>query len=81
MEITVRYHGIVGDMLERTTEQVALPDGASVGDLYKLLSSQDETTAAILKQTRPFINGQQAERGSELRDGVEVLFMRPIVGG
>lgn len=81
MEIQVKYHGIIGDMLERKSQRVALPDGATIADLYHHLSSQDETEAAILKQTRPFIDGQQADRGSTLQDGVEVLFMRPIAGG
>jgi hypothetical protein len=33
VNLTVRYHGIVGDMLRRKTQQVAIPDGATVTDL------------------------------------------------
>lgn len=81
MQITVKYHGIIGDMLERKTESVALAESATVGDLVQHLTGVDETDAAILKQTRPFINGQQADRASALADGAEVIFMRPIAGG
>ncbi len=81
MQITVKYPGIVGDMLERKSEQATLPDGATVEDLFQHLTADDDTVAAILKQTRPFINGQQTDRASALQDGAEVIFMRPIAGG
>jgi molybdopterin converting factor small subunit len=81
MDITVKYHGIIGDMLERKVEAVSLPDGATVEDLFQHLTAEDDTAAAILKQTRPFIDGRQADRASALQDGVEVIFMRPIAGG
>lgn len=81
MQIMVKYHGIIGDMMERRVETITLADGATVGDLVQHLTGIDETDAAILKQTRPFINGQQADRASELTNGAEVIFMRPIAGG
>ena len=81
MVIMVRYPGIIGDMLERKSEHVTLPDGATVADLIQHLTADDDTAASVLKQTRPFINGQQAERASALQDGAEVIFMRPIAGG
>jgi molybdopterin converting factor small subunit len=81
MDITVKYHGIIGDMLERKVEAVTLPESATVGDLVQHLTAEDDTTAAILKQTRPFIDGHQADRASALQDGAEVIFMRPIAGG
>ena len=81
MDITVKYHGILGDMLERKNETVTLSEGATVGDLVQHLTRCDKTETAILKQTRLFINGQQAARASELVNGAEVSFMRPIAGG
>jgi molybdopterin converting factor small subunit len=80
MVISIKYPGIIGDMLERKSEQVTLPEGATVEDLFQHLTADDDT-ASILKQTRPFINGQQADRASTLQDGAEVIFMRPIAGG
>jgi molybdopterin converting factor small subunit len=81
MEITVRFQGIIADMLGRKTERLVLPDGATVDDLYAQLTESNDTARAILKQTRPFINGQQADRAESLSDGAEVIFMRPIAGG
>jgi molybdopterin converting factor small subunit len=81
MIVTVRYHGIVGDMLRRKTQQVEMPDGATVTDLYAAITDGDDGTQKILKQTRAFIDGKQADRGAPLADGAEVTFMRPIAGG
>jgi len=81
MNVTVRYHGIVGDMLCRKTQQVAMPDGATVSELLAAIITGDEGARAILKQTRAFIDGQQTDRNAPLTDGAEVTFMRPIAGG
>jgi molybdopterin converting factor small subunit len=81
VNVTVRYHGIVGDMLRRKTQQVAIPDGATVTDLLAEITDGDEGARTILKQTRAFIDGQQADRAAPLADGAEVTFMRPIAGG
>jgi molybdopterin converting factor small subunit len=81
MNIIVRYHGIVGDMLRRKTQQVAMPDGATVADLLTAISDGDEGVQTILKQTRAFIDGKQADRAAPLADGAEITFMRPIAGG
>ena len=81
MNVTVRYHGIIGDMLRRKTQQVEMPDGATVTDLLALVTASDEGVQSILKQTRAFIDGKQADRAAPLADGAEVTFMRPIAGG
>ena len=81
MNITVRYHGIIGDMLRRKTQQVEMPDSASVTDLLAVVTDSDEDAGTILKQTRAFIDGKQADRTNPHADGAEVIFMRPIAGG
>ena len=81
MNVTVRYHGIIGDMLRRKTQQVEMPDGATVTDLLATITGGDEGAQAILKQTRAFIDGKQADRAAPLADGAEVTFMRPDCGG
>ena len=81
MNVTVRYHGIVGDMLRRKTQQVEMPDGATITDLLAVVTGGEERAQSILKQTRAFIDGKQADRAVPLADGTEVIFMRPIAGG
>jgi molybdopterin converting factor small subunit len=80
VNVTARYHGIIGDML-RKTQQVEMPDGASVTDLLAKVTGGDEDARTILKQTRAFTDGKQADRATPLADGAEVIFMRPIAGG
>lgn len=81
MQVTVKFQGIVADMLGRKTETISLEDGATVEDLFGALTTHDDTARAILKQTRAFINGQQADKSAPLSDGAEVIYMRPIAGG
>jgi len=81
MEVTVRYHGIIGDMLRRKTQKLEMPDDATVIDLLAAITDGDESRLAILKQARAFIDGQQTDRNAPLTDGAEVTFMRPIAGG
>jgi molybdopterin synthase sulfur carrier subunit len=81
VDIAVRYHGIIGDMLSRKTQTVDLPDGATVADLQTAITANDPHAQSILKQTRAFIDGIQSDRTAPLADGVEVIFMRPIAGG
>jgi molybdopterin converting factor small subunit len=81
MNVVVRYHGIIGDMLRRKTQQIEMPDDATVTDLLTAISDGDEGAKMILKQTRAFIDGKQADRAAPLADGAEVTFMRPIAGG
>ena len=81
MRITVRYHGVVGDLVERRGEEVELPAGATVAGLVAHLSGGDETRTAILRQARAFVAGHPADRTSPLTDGIEVTLMRPIAGG
>ena len=81
MNVTVKFQGIIADLLKRKSEQFDLPDDATVADLERLLTSSGGNAAAVLKQTRPFIDGRQADRTAPLHDGAEVIFMRPIAGG
>ena len=81
MQVSVRYQGIIADMLGRKSQQFTLAENATVADLVDAITGGDETDTSILKQTRAFIDGHQAERSAVLADGAEVTFMRPIAGG
>jgi len=81
MDVNVKFQGIIADMLGRKSVQLHLPDQATIADLELKVIGDDADAAAVLKQTRPFINGNQADRSAPLHDGAEVIFMRPIAGG
>jgi hypothetical protein len=69
MNVTVKFQGIIADLLKRKSERLELPEDATVADLERLLSSSGANAAAVLKQTRPFIDGRQADRTAPLHDG------------
>jgi molybdopterin converting factor small subunit len=81
MNVTAKFQGIIADLLGQKTMQFELPDEATIADLEALVIGKSEDAAAILKQTRPFIDGKQTDRSAPLHDGAEVIFMRPIAGG
>jgi molybdopterin converting factor small subunit len=81
MQITVKFQGIIADLLDRKSQQIDLPDDATIDDLFASLTGDDERALAVLKQTRAFVDGKQAERAATLSEDAEVIFMRPIAGG
>jgi len=81
MKIVVTYHGIIGDMIGKKRQEVTLPDGATVADLRAAVEAKGGRTAAVLQQARPFVGGHLMPKETELTDGAEVTFMRPIGGG
>jgi molybdopterin converting factor small subunit len=81
MDVTARFQGIIADMIGQKVRNVQLPVPSTVADLEQAVIGDDSDVAAILKQTRPFIDGKQADRSAPLHDGAEVIFMRPIAGG
>jgi molybdopterin converting factor small subunit len=81
MNVTVKYQGMIGDMLRRKTQQLKVTHGATIADLLVAITASDEHSQTILKQSTAFIDGKQADRAAPLSDGAEVTFMRPIAGG
>ena len=81
MDVTAKFQGIIADMIGQKVRNVQLPVPSTVADLEQAVIGDDSDAAAILKQTRPFIDGKQADRSAPLHDGAEVIFMRPIAGG
>jgi molybdopterin converting factor small subunit len=81
MNVSVKFQGIIADLLGRKSMQLELPEQATVADLERQIVGDDDGAVAILKQTRAFIDGKQADRTATLHDGDEVIFMRPIAGG
>ena len=74
MQIHVRYHSIIGDMLGTKEETVTLPDGATIADLRAKLAGRSEKRAAILGKTSAFIGGKHALKDAVVSDGDEVVF-------
>ena len=81
MRVLVRYFGIVGDIAGQKEQSVELAAGAGVGDLLATLAAANAGFAAVAKQVRAVVNGDNAPRDQPLRDGDEIVLMRAIGGG
>ena len=81
MRITVRFFGIVGDVAKTKEQTMDLPDAASIGDLLTTLAAANGGFAAVAKQVRAVVNGENAARDLALTEGDEVVLMRAIGGG
>ena len=81
MRVSVRYFGIVGDVVRRKTDEVDLADQATVGDLLAQLARDNPGFATVAKQVRAVVDGENAGRDLVLHSGSEVTLMRAIGGG
>ena len=75
MQIQLRFHGIVADLVRPKIESFELTDGATVGEVINLLGRQSKRTVAVLRQTNVFVDSHQANRAAFLTNGVTVSFM------
>lgn len=81
MRVSVRYFGIVADVVRRKTDEIELADGATVADLLAALVAANPGVAPVAKQVRAVVDGENAGRDAVLRPGSEVTLMRAIGGG
>ena len=81
MHVTVRFFGIVGDIVDKKQQDVEVPDGATVGDLLATVAGSNPGFAGIAKQVRAVANGDNVTREHLLSPGSEVVLMRAIGGG
>lgn len=81
VQIQVRVNGVLTTHLGRARLLVALPEGATVGDLLALLAARNPTAAAALEAAIPVVDGAPASRDRHLADQQEVSLLMPVAGG
>jgi molybdopterin converting factor small subunit len=81
MRVTVRFHGIVGDIAKRKVQEIELRPGATVADLMADVAAGNAAFGGAAKQVRTVVNGENASKETPLADGDDVVFMRAIGGG
>lgn len=81
VRIRVLFFGVLRDLLGSASDDVSLPEGATLGDLL----AGYEAKVPRLKQFAPTlalaINHEYAAPGAALSDGDEVAFLPPVSGG
>ena len=79
MRVDVLYFGVLKDVFGGERDQVALGEGATVGDL--VVRVRGSRVGGVWESLAVAVNREYAERGMVLRDGDEVALLPPVSGG
>ncbi len=79
MRIIIRSFGLPPEVLESDWFDIELPEGATVGDLTKIMNSRYPQLFGM-RGLALFINGENVTEDVVLHDGDQAFFS-PIVGG
>ncbi len=80
MHIRVLFFGMLKDVAGKASDEVSLPDGATVRDLLAHYSS-DAKFEGMARSIAVALNQQYAGPSEVLRDGDEVGLLPPVSGG
>jgi molybdopterin synthase catalytic subunit len=81
MQVTVRLFGSVRETTGAKELAVALPEGATVGDLRERLAREHPAVAAMGGRLRAAVNQEVASDAHPLAEGDEVALLPPVAGG
>jgi molybdopterin synthase catalytic subunit/molybdopterin converting factor small subunit len=81
MQVRVLLFGVLKDVTGRASEQVTLPDGATLQDLVARYQSQFPRLRELGPSLALSINQEYAAAGSRLRENDEVALLPPVSGG
>jgi len=84
MRVKLLYFGVLKDLLGTREEEVETPEGATVGDLLRILGGRTSNVrmeARILQSMAVAVNRQYQTVECVLRDGDEVALLPPVSGG
>ncbi|MCG8414274.1 MAG: molybdopterin converting factor subunit 1 [Pseudomonadales bacterium] len=83
--IEIHYFASVREAMQRSKEQLALPESVTtVADLVSLLMQQDESFRSINQSGNPLlvaVNQTVVESSYKLSEDDEVAFFPPMTGG
>jgi molybdopterin synthase catalytic subunit len=80
MQVRVLFFGILKDIAGKASDEVSLPEGATVRDLLSHYA-QDAKLKAVLGSIAVALNQEYAARTASLRDRDEVGLLPPVSGG
>lgn len=81
MTVRVRFFAILRDRAGTGASDVALADGASVGDALDAIAARFAAIAPLLPRCAPAVNRAYARRDDALSDGDELALIPPVSGG
>src|SRR5215471_15100207 len=81
MQVRVLLFGVLKDVTGRASEQVTLPEGATLRDLVARYQSQFPRLRELGPSLALSINQEYAAAGSRLHENDEVALLPPVSGG
>jgi MoaE-MoaD fusion protein len=81
MKVRLRLFGAVSERAGLDEETIEIPDGATAGDLLRLVVDRYPSTVGVLGQVAVAVNLEVASTGAPLSDDDEVALLPPVAGG
>jgi molybdopterin converting factor subunit 1 len=84
MRVKLLVFGVLKEMLGVTTEELAVPEGSTVGDLLRILegrTSNFRMEPKLWNSVAVAVNREYSSAATALRDGDEVALLPPVSGG
>jgi molybdopterin converting factor subunit 1 len=79
--VTVRLFARARDLAGADAVGVALPPGATAGELRRRLAEEQPALAGLLWRSALAVNGEFADDALTLPHGAEVALLPPVSGG
>jgi len=79
--VTVRYFAIVREAVGRDRDELALPDGATAGDVLDKVLAEQPSLANARRSLMVMVNQVYARPETTLAEGDEVALIPPVSGG
>ncbi len=81
MNVTVKYFAVCHEMLDRSEEEMELPEGATVKTILQRLEEEWPEIAEFYEVMQMSVNWEYATENTELVEGDEVALIPPVTGG
>jgi len=81
MHVTVCFYSYFKDLTGCTQTSEELPDGSTLGDLFKKLSARFPKLAAMQKSTLMAVGVDYQDRDYVLKEDEQVWLFPPVQGG
>jgi molybdopterin converting factor small subunit len=76
MKVIVEYHGMFRSMAGRADDEVEVPEGCTVGELMEKIEPRLARCRGLM-----FVDSQQANDATVLKNGNVLVMLSPIAGG
>lgn len=81
MTVRVLFFAHQRDLFGAPEKTFDIPDGATVGDLARVLAQSDNRLEGLLGYTRVAVNEEWAAGDTPLHEGDDIAFLPPMSGG